>query len=191
MKPRKQCVPATTRPWLCDILAIDPGRTSGWALFQCGIYTASGECNAMLEAERIVELMLPRSNHPARFAIELHQQGDKVGDERMTPRTLIGLSETTGAWKSALLRRGVSERHIVRVLVPTWRGRVTTAARGTRKEAHQSRELMTASWVSGQRITKPNEAAAICIGHWACRAGEIGRTLPKRVQRQFGMEGLL
>jgi hypothetical protein len=86
-----------------------------------------------------------------------------------------------GAWKAAWVREGGTERRVVGVYPSSWRARVLGkgAASAPREQVRAMETLMARKLAD--RAVGPDEAAAICIGEWAARAGElVGLVRPTR-----------
>lgn len=190
---RKPKPPPSLTPWPCVALAVDTARLSGWSIFEHGHYRDSGITKAddfygigVLCARAVFDARHSDPRMAAVLVLERPSHGN-LG-------TTVGLGKAHGVWEAAWKEAGGAKRRIVRVYPATWRAAVLGMTRGegsnpTARERHLAAiELGTASSLSnkcqlysdGRRQLTRDEAAAICIGRWACHAGEVGAVLPKR-----------
>lgn len=156
------------------LLAIDPGKVSGWAIFENGRYIASGEA----------ETAWVRSSVVQRAAADIEVERFVVGAERWTAggrmglQAAIGLGAQWGVWLEHLNLAQVRKAAVLRVPPQTWCGQVLRTSKAKRVE-HQRVFFQRAGITpSGQ-----NEADAICIGWYFLKTGKAFEALPKKVQK--------
>jgi hypothetical protein len=174
-RARKPKPAALTFPHDCVVLAVDPGATSGWAMYDRGYFQLSGECSAFgdrpLEVARCVIAHAKSRDLPAILVCERPFAASL--------QTAAGMGAAFGAWKSAWFASGAVKARIVRVYPSTWRAKVLGRGWGNKpRDMTRAEEVRRAEAVRGD--CGNDEAAAILIGVWACRAGEVLAKLPKR-----------
>lgn len=194
------------------VLAVDPGKTAGWAIFDCGQiatgllistassrgaygtsggYGTSGSIPPLADADEVAEIAARAAlsrKLPFVMAMETWTHGGKQ-DRRMTAMTLLGLGSAQAVWYSAFARARsllarISRVKSARVLVnpATWRARVIG---GPMNRSTAEWKLAARLHAAGFLGLDPShiialgedEAEAICIGLWACRAGRVGKAL--------------
>lgn len=171
--------PPSVRPWPIVVLAIDPGLTSGWAIWARGRYVDSGEVS-VLDPEAVArvvraalrwrELVVPGEVVPVVLVLERPWSG-RQGNASGPARPI---------WKATWAREGGVKSHFVKLYPATWRSRVLGKGMGSApRERAREVEQRVARMVSGRRVGA-DEAPAVCIGKCACHAGEVGEVLPKR-----------
>lgn len=171
--------PPSLHPHACVVLAIDPGKASGWAVFVCGRCVASGVASGhdgrMLAVE-LADVEAARAKLPLVVVAEKWSAGGWASHTAM-----IGLGASWGDWRTALGIGGVPASRVVRVLPQTWRARVIGSPRGARSDALKRMSMMRAAKEVGH-VADDNEADAICIGIWATRAPEVGAVAAKKTR---------
>lgn len=136
-------------------LAVDTARTSGWCITDGhGKYFHSGECDAYsVEVTDACRLVL--SHDPkAQLMLEKPSHGNRA--------SLVGMGAARGAWIAAWTQAGGKKPKDV--FPATWRSELfgDTAKNPTR-------ERLAAQVFSKKSGVGPDEAAAVCIAHWAVR----------------------
>ncbi len=168
-KPKKQRLAPTYEPHDAAILAVDPGETSGWAIYNRGVLQESGECDVFSDApSRVIEYL---KTFAALHLIVV----ERPFMVRFGTQVAVGAGDVI--WRRCAERNGLRSR-IVRVYPATWRARITgmsSAKREVARAAEQVRAVQETGASCG-----PDEAAAVCIGLWAIRAGEVAAKLPKK-----------
>lgn len=167
-------------PWPCTILAIDPGRVSGWAVLVEGSLSAHGAAQTSIQrsdAAGIAESTAWANGHKLVVVAEKWQGGWR-GD-RKSARTVAGLGASWGKWE-AVLEGVVPKRRIVRVGQSTWRARVLGGKAARKTEAWKADAIVAVKYRYGVQVSG-DEAEAILIGTWGAHAREVGRVLPKRL----------
>ena len=161
---------------LC-ILSVDPGATSGWAIYSRGRYVTSG--TAKTHDERAAAVMLA-GVEADRLGLRLVVVAEKWtgGGKRMHVTMVSGLGAAWGKWEAVLEAEEVPKSRVVRVYPQTWRARVLGASSSAGSEALKRHSLMAAR-IAKPGITDDNEADAIHIGQWSCFAPEVGKKAPK------------
>lgn len=159
--------------WRLVLLCVDPGTRSGWSLWLCGGLVASGEVDALEQAEvdRVVTecLGLARCmDVPAVMVLEKTwsgRQGQASGPSRPI-------------WRRAWKRGGGVQKRVVGVYPATWRSRVLGAGMGkARRGTARAAERGLARHLT-RRDVGVDEAPAICIGLWARRSEATVAVLP-------------
>jgi hypothetical protein len=173
-------------PHACVILAIDPGKVSGWSIFVDGNCFGSGVAKTHEHRALAVKIALAYAETSVRPLVvvgEVWTPGGKFAGAR----TMAGLGAQWGLWLAALEAAGVAKARVLRVKTQTWRAKVlgggwgiTKAQWDARSQRRAALELCTPGPVDD------NEAEAVCIGIWATRAAEVARKLPaKRTTRRI------
>jgi hypothetical protein len=201
-RPKKPPAPDSYIPHDCVILAIDPGKTSGWAVrgprhSHEAEMIASGECSdgsmavALIHAAKAVA---DKTKRPLIVVAETWTTGDRVQDRRMQAATLLGLGAAWGQWQAALREAGLPKSRIVRVNVATWRAKVIGGPMARTSEEWKAAAMRIASGMypnldrallqrDRERKIGPDEAEALCIMHWATHAGAVGVAVKKAGRR--------
>lgn len=177
-------------PLNCIVLAVDTAERSGWALYVRGKLVNWGEVD-MLRPERSSDRCGPSGWDADRVC--LHALVECCHDNPL-PVVLVFerpfrgnfQGQYVGSWKAAFMREGGSKGRMLGVLTSTWRARVTGQARANRdtaRDGEQRRAKREIASLDGSDWTKVevggDAAAAIGIGLWAIRAGEVAKLLPK------------
>lgn len=170
--------PPTFTPNQCVILAIDPGKTSGWSAWREGYYVASG--TAKTHEERLwvaAEAMKAEAKFGRRVIVvgEIWTPGGKFAGAR----TMQGIGSAWGEWLVALELAGIPKSRVMRVKVQTWRSVFATGRRMT-SEAWNVELARRASQLAQRVVVDDNEADAVCIGWWATRSGDVARKIAKK-----------
>jgi len=176
----------------CAILAVDPGESSGWAVWLCGELRAHGP--AVLPIDR--QLGVTRAFSIARtHAVPLIVVAEKWnaimrgrGAPRLSTDTLTGLGAHWGRWLEQLDIHGgytlgrSKWPKIVRVLPTTWQPAMLGRGRSEQLKSASVTRATAQCHAHGldRAPADDNVADAICIGEWACKATEVGALLPKR-----------
>lgn len=165
-------------PHQCAILAIDPGRTSGWALFARGEHVYSGTATTHLDRVDLAQLAVEAArNNGAPLVVvgEIWTPGGKFGGAR----TMAGVGASWGQWLAAFEAAGIPKARVMRVKVQTWRAAVLGGAFGRKTEQWHAMATRRATVAIGRAPTDANEAEAVCIGIWATYAPEVAKKVPK------------
>lgn len=166
------------RPHSAVILAIDTATNSGWALFRRGQWLESGELQVS-QADQIRTVIIAALGYGRASAIPVCIVLEKPPN---TPfhsfASTAKLIAARDAWETAWAELAKPERqknHHVRVYPQTWRSRVLGKTSGPElPELERSNAMLVTNREPG-----PDEAAAVCIGVWACTAGEVAKVLPE------------
>lgn len=181
---------ATYKPHPVVILAVDPGKVSGVALYHAGKLIDHGTADIAKIVRRGIASWpdvgwADGEAYGMRLvvAIESHNPHGRWGFNAQQ-----GLAESVGVWKAAVnalpKRRPVTR--IVRIPVDAWRKAIfgvcrlkphpvadaTTQWKFMAIQAVQQRHNLT--------VTDHNEAEAILIGECASKSGEVAKVLGKR-----------
>lgn len=169
-----------TEPHQAIILAIDPGKRSGWAIFIDGKLIRHGTARNDAERHDVVEMAAAYAlNHKRKVVVvgESWRQGGRFDG----PRTMAGLGASWGAWLVPIRMKGIGTTRILRVPVGEWRRAVHGGScYRTRSEWHHL-ACSRATYEAGEIVANADEAEAICIGIWASKAAKVKAKLtPKR-----------
>lgn len=195
-------------PWPAIVLAIDPGREAGAAIFgpfdpvvfEVDIFTRDVEGIVELAAELALKHRLPLV-----LALEEWGKGGPLGIDQW-----IGLGESRGAWRRAFIiycrenaekegRIGLFVKTRI-ILVPQTRWRsVVVEETGFIHPVMGWRPFATEEWkeaatrsiatrIPGIDVDgKPNAAEAACLGLYVVRSDELGKMLPATFLASHGL----
>ncbi len=176
------------KPYNAVILAIDPGKVSGAALFKCGELKYHGPVDSFGKMQNAVQ----RAAAGAGSYVTQDGKGLPlvIVIERFVPHgkwsaaSRAGLNENVGMWKAAIAelpKRRNYGPYVVRVYPQTWRGKLYSAAGPGEFTSDGWKDVAVGYVENAYSITTDhNTAEAILIGRWSCRAGSVGDVLPKR-----------
>jgi hypothetical protein len=187
-RAKKPKPPPSVKPWPIGILAIDCARNSGWSLWCGGRLHSSGEITISDHAGMVYRIKAAAgdtldSGAFGYLALVLEKPPRFVYGGRGA-NTLIGLGAARQAWEHAWREYGYPMRRIVRVEPATWRKPVLGKTRRGKNDPPNEIKLLemrTAEDLSTSVCVGPDEAAAICLGYYATRAGEVGAILPRKI----------
>jgi hypothetical protein len=164
--------PPTLTPHAATILTIDPGETSGWAIWVNGQLRNHGTSDVFVEDPSVlIEHLKTRYLAPYIAVVERPFLA-KFG------QTTMGTADQI--WRKRLEQAGLGPR-TVRVYPASWRCRALGKGWGSvERELVRAKEQEVACRLTGKAFMHPDAAAAVCIGQWACFAGEVLAVLPKR-----------
>jgi len=186
-KPRRQ---ASYRPHRCVVLAVDPGRHAGWAIWGQGRLVQWGEVDGLdFEAVRAVVAaavqLFALASVPCVLVLErppVHHRGGK-----RSFASLLGSGETRASWRLAWV--SCRQPNTRRLTVDPQRWRDAVGIGRVSRETAKAAELVRARLVvqdSGAvgPVVGQESAPAILIGSWAARAGEVGAVLPQSAREE-------
>ena len=173
-RKKKPSLPVSYKAHRCVVLAIDPGKVSGWALFLCGRLIAVGTVRKASELQKVIDDAQQLAHKESLRLIVVAETWEAGGWK--SHKQLIGMGASWGRWALALELAGHPVRRIVRVSVQTWRSVVLGGAR----TKHAAERYARARWPA---FTFPTDdaAEAACQGAWGCQAGEVLAVLPTRL----------
>jgi len=155
-------------PHWCSILAVDPGNTSGWALYKWGRLVSYGKVT-----ER--ELFADGPAHVIRQL--LNQPGPHVVVLERPFRIRFQNQATMGTALKVWAQRAKEARitRVLRVYPPTWRTILPKLPKGTKRDrkALRAQEAEWAEKMLGQPKVHPDISPALLMGRWAAFAGEV------------------
>lgn len=161
----------------CAILAIDPGKKSGAALFINGEFQ---------DAWQVSEKAAERQDvvcHAMHEAIE-HEVDLCAAIERWPyfggVRTALGLGEASGRWKEQLELKGLPKRRIVGIDVNAWRKGVFGHVHDRHGTEGWKANAVQLCRVRFNKTLQSDAAEAACLGLYATKCREVLRVLPKR-----------
>lgn len=197
--------PEHDRALPCVIVAVDPGKTSGFAIYVEGVLDWWGTADAG-DSARIQEVLLQACflSHRHRLPLVLLGETWNVGGAHSSPAMWQGLGAAWGAWKFAAEFLSSSRRdqpgaigpqlvasRILRVSTSTWRARfgMMRAPKGAEKSWYKSMALQVVEQQLGLEVDPQHHdaAEALLIGLWGTRAAAVGKKLPARVMKAHGM----
>ena len=159
------------------ILAIDPGRTSGWAVFAFDRCIASGTATTHDQRVLAIEIAQAEESRSGRKLIVVAEKWAPGG--RWYTATMTGIGAAWGMWQAALESRGVPNARIVRVYPQTWRAMVLGGGWGVKGDEWALRAAKRAEVETGHPCSD-DEAEAVCIGAWALRSDAVRDKAPSR-----------
>lgn len=183
-KPRPS---ASLTPHDAVVLAIDPGASSGWAIFDRGQLVTCG--HTLTHEERAAACILAeltaggrgeRAGAPLVVVAEKWTASRSAARaRRMNARTIEGLGKAWGLWLAAIESElEVPRRRILRVAQSTWKAKVL--GRNNLPHAETVRAMAAVATRAGAKPGAIEDVyAAVCIGIWAAKAGEVALALPK------------
>lgn len=202
MSRRKPKPPPYPVPLPCVIVAVDPGRSSGWATYLEGQPVSYGTLDAA-DRGAIGRVLLDacRLAHAHKLPLVLLGETWNTGG-RMGGAQWQGLGAAWGSWRfeaETLNKRQDADglgpqlvpSRILRVSTSTWRARfgMCRAPKGSPKDWHKTRAIEVVREQLG--VTVPADqhdgAEALLIGLWGARAAAVGAKLPKRVMVSRGL----
>lgn len=169
------------RPWPAVVLAVDPGNTSGWAIYVCGALGSHGELDSRDAAA--VRAVVAR----AVAAAAEHALPCVIAPERPwggNVATVAGIGAARERWLSAW--RELAAGHFGKIAnVSTSEYRAAVLGRSyasAPRHVAQAAEAALARTLAG-RDCGPDESAAIVQGRYASHAAAVGQLLGKRARR--------
>ena len=162
------------------ILAIDPGRTSGWAVFAFDRCIASGTAKTHDQRMLAIEIAQAEESRSKRKLIVVAEKWSPGG--RWYTATMTGIGAAWGMWQAALESCGVPAARIVRVYPQTWRAKVLGGGWGVKSDEWALRAAKRAETETGHPCSD-DEAEAVCIGAWALRADAVRDKAPGRSRK--------
>ena len=171
------------KPWEAVLAVVDTAKISGWTIGVRGKVVASGEHNTEqrpdLTDRVIADAVSLGELHslPVILVLEAPYGGNKF--------ILVGLGVAKGRWTDAWKRAKQAAARKVTVQPSEWRGPVlgSWAAKAERDNVRAS-ELSVARGIVGREDVGADEAAALCIHHWAAHAPKVGEALGKRAREK-------
>lgn len=175
----REALPASQAAHACVVLAVDTAKNSGVALFARGRLVTSGELqkNADAKLRAFCEVAIAAAEIAGVPCVLVLEKPPRFVYRGRTASTMVGLGAAREAWERAWRDAGGKAARIVRVEPGPWR----RAVLGTSKHVAEL-EMRRAQIEIGTHAHAigADEAAAVCIGVWACKAGEVLAAMPKR-----------
>ncbi len=167
------------------VLAIDPAKVSGWAIFEHGRLIAHGVAESAEERAAVFTEHADRIDVVVREKFtQYNARGKRPGMARGNFDTYIGLGAAWGRWAEQIEIVGL--RRIVGVTAMVWRGAVLGGMRQKRDD-WKALAVRSVEARFGVRVTD-DEAEAILIGFWATKAPEVWDAIPAREQRRLAQD---
>jgi hypothetical protein len=181
------------------LLAVDPGETSGWAVYANGVLVQWGIVDVH-HAPSVAKVI-----SGALQLAEIATLPTVLLLERPYSRRTLGPSRAI--WGNAWLDAGASSRRIARAWPSRWRSQLFGRGMGAARQADaraaeqlfanaeisrgkRADSLTATQWpdgqlslsrqVGGETGVPHDAAAAISMGKWGTRAAEVGKVLPSR-----------
>jgi hypothetical protein len=159
---------ARVTPWPCVILAVDTATRSGWSLWRHGRLVDSGEVDVLDDGA--ARGVVSRARGAA-------ASGDPVVLVLERPWSQKNFGPAKAIWGRAWDDLAPVKSHRLQVYPQTWRGALFgKVKKGMARDYEWARAVM----LTNNQQMGHDEAAAICIGSWACYAGQLGEVLPRR-----------
>lgn len=171
------------------LLAIDPAKISGWAIFIDGIHHSSGHAITYVDradAIHVATCCASVASLPLIIIAESWTFGGSGNDPRATASMQAGLQAQWGMWKLAI-EEADTRCKVVRVNSRRWQSQVLTGYRSTSEQLKRLARL-TASRLAGHAVEEENEADAICIGYYGTRADEVMAALSIAEGKRCGVD---
>lgn len=168
----------------CVILAIDPGKRSGWCVrvtVDDNTIATSEHATDAKGRSRAVEVAVETSRQTRLPLVIVAESWTRHG--RWSHVTQAGISAEWGKWLAAIesadlgslprMGRSSAYRGVVRVPSDTWYRALIGPRRIT---ANREQRLQNAMRRAG--VGDPDEACARCIAEYAAHASEVAKALP-------------
>jgi hypothetical protein len=174
-------------PHDCVIAAIDPGATSGAALFVGGDLHSAYSVTTQEERERFACRAVNRAAVNAMPLIVVAEKWSAHG--KWSTAGAVGTAAQWGRWQAAFESVGTFKigrttyPKFTRVLHATWVSRVLACSTNVGSAILKAASVRRASMLMGDKLHDDNVADAVCIGIWAVHAGEVAALLPRRVSK--------
>lgn len=172
-KAKKRSKPPAARlmPHQCRVLAVDPGNTSGWAVFDHGKLIAWG----VLSKDELFgdgPASVIREQRPRVVVLE---RPFRVRFQNQT-----GIGAGMRIWKEHAAKAGLKERTLL-VYPSQWRRILPKAPKGEKRdrkairavEADLAREFIGQAAGGTPLGVHPDVAPAVLMGRWAAFSGEV------------------
>lgn len=183
-------------PLPCVLLSVDPGRTSGWALWHDGELISSGAVDVgSIEVEDQCANAIALADNHNTIAVLVGETWGRGGP--MGLAGWQGLGYAWGRWDDAMKltwaehvaqygKTGLKPRS-VRIHVSTWRSKIF----GCRvpKDKGKTMAVEEAIRLHGLNLTYKDhdQAEAVLLGHYACRSTQVRDRLPKTALKGYKM----
>lgn len=171
-------LPASLTPHPAVVLAIDPGASSGWAVFDAGRYVTSGVAKRAIGRSVACDMARDQARASGLRLIVVAEKWTP-GGKFAGARTMAGLGTSWGEWLAAIETAEIPKSRIVRVFTQTWRAAVLSPPRGMKSEALKALAVYRAQAITGMPNVNHDESDAICIGLWATRSAAVAKKAPK------------
>jgi hypothetical protein len=176
------------KPWECVLCVVDTAKVSGWAIGARGVLHGTGQHDTERYPDltaRVVERATSLGKLlglPVVLVLEAPYGGHK--HPGMVPM-IVALGVAKGRWLDAWKRAGQAAARKVTVQPSVWRGPVlgSWAVSLARNEVRKA-ELSMARGIVGREDVGPDEAAAVCIHHWAAHAPKVGEVIGAKALRK-------
>lgn len=168
----------------CVLLAIDPGKDSGVAVFIKGQLMHSGNAKSAAERSMWVTTALEHCHKTIPIAVVMEKWSYAGG--KWGPRTMQGLAEHAGRWNEILDLHSVPKSRRVRVFPATWRAAILGGPQRAREEWHKAARDYVKLRYPTTEFDSTDEAEAICIGEWGARADSVYDVLPRAAKVNDG-----
>ncbi len=150
------------------LLAIDPGRVSGWALFVDGVLREHGTAKD-LDGRRVAMAAAIRAVFSMGGAGHIHVLAEEWSAGGWgSYKTLLGLGAQWGKWLALFEDHKIKKARIKRVPVDEWRKVIPFGAKRMNRDQWKAAARRTVQLEFGLDVSD-DEAEAILIGWWECQ----------------------
>jgi len=171
------------KPWECVLCVVDTAKVSGWAIGARGQLRESGQHDTELRPD-LTAGVVERAASLAKLLslpVVLVLEAPYGGKTFM----LVALGVAKGRWLDAWKRAGQAASRKVTVQPSVWRGPVLGSwAVGVKRDRVRAAELSMARGLVGRDDVGADEAAAVCIHHWAAHAPVVGERIGAKAVRK-------
>lgn len=193
--------PQHARPLPCVIVAVDPGRTSGWSTLIEGRPISWGTLSAgdVQSIERVLRAACELAERVDLPVVVIGEEWNVGGQRGM--RQWQGLGAAWGSWRFAAERlsaegraertatRRIVARRIMRVSTSTWRAHFGISRRpsGAPSDWHKAQAVRLVGEVLklDASLSEHDAAEALLIGWWSAHAHAVGERLPTRIMQRW------
>ena len=149
------------------LLALDPAKVSGWALYVNGAYHSSG-CGTHNRADR--DRIIAGADALGEMNLAIVMETWSLHG-KWSNAAKMSVCEQAGRWKESMEYHAVVHR-LVRVPVDQWR-RGLFGRSNMKSEQAKAMAMLRARASTGRPAVDDNEAEAICIAVWALQHREV------------------
>jgi hypothetical protein len=160
-KKRPKVTDCTTMPTV--LLSIDPGRTSGWAIWLNGDLHSSGVVKNALGRREVVDTAWDLVEKPQEIQVAFEKCAHGSNP------TVYGMGKSEGRWLEELELSCVPEKNVTRYTASQWRRRLWGSIRmpGNKQQRRAGWKIQALTWAEtycGVKAATDDEAEALCMG---------------------------
>ena len=175
-----------TQSWPIVSFGVDPGATSGYAIFERELPLKAGVAITATDRSNAVRAAL-RSSEASRLPLVVSMEKWPAGGRFGGSRTMSGLGSAAGRWLEAMEAAGIKKSRVQRVYPQTWFSR-TVGGRMSRDKTRQMTMFNARFPELGQLHADAADAVGIAL--WALHADETRKAIPKRDLKRLEKEAL-